>query len=190
MIYLTLFLEFFKVGLFCFGGGAGMIPLVEEVVLRHGWLTESEFFNFIGVCESTPGPIAVNIATYVGATQAGFLGGVCATLGVILPSFLIILLVASVLKNLTQNKYFKGFLRGINPVIVAMILATGLIFLAKAFGYVSLTEWNVSFSALLIFPILVAVHCGYRFLFKKNLSSVWLILISAVLGVLLGVLFG
>ena len=79
MIYAVLFLAFFKVGLFCFGGAFGMLPLIEETVLQHGWLTEQEFYNFVGICESTPGPIAVNIATYVGSTQAGLLGSIAAT---------------------------------------------------------------------------------------------------------------
>ena len=114
MIYLQLFLEFFKVGLFCFGGAFGMIPLIEETVVNHGWLTEAEFFNLIGVCESTPGPIAVNTATYVGSVMGGPLGSIAATLGVVLPSFLIILLIAAVLKNLTDNKYFKGFITLLN----------------------------------------------------------------------------
>jgi len=97
MIYLTLFLEFFKVGLFCFGGAFGMIPLIEETVMRYGWLSESEFFDLIGVCESTPGPIAVNMATYIGSVQGGIFGSIAATLGVVMPSFLIILLVSSVM---------------------------------------------------------------------------------------------
>lgn len=87
MIYLTLFIEFFKVGLFSFGGGFGMIPLIQDAVIRHNWMSEDAFYNFIGVCESTPGPIAVNMATYVGSTQAGLPGGIVATLGVITPSF-------------------------------------------------------------------------------------------------------
>ena len=99
-IYLLLFLEFFKIGLFTFGGGYAMIPLVKEVVLEYGWLTESEFYNFIGICESTPGPIAINMATYIGARQGDLLGSICATVGVILPSFIIIILIAALLKIL------------------------------------------------------------------------------------------
>ena len=83
MIYLILFLEFFKVGLFCFGGAFGMIPLIEETVVKHQWLTEGEFYDLIGICESTPGPIAVNIATFVGSNEAGLLGSIAATLGII-----------------------------------------------------------------------------------------------------------
>ena len=99
MIFWQLFIEFFKIGVFTFGGGYAMIPLLKETVLGHNWLSESQFYDFIGVCESTPGPIGVNLATYVGATQAGFLGSLVATFGVVLPSFLIIKsLCAGVLK--------------------------------------------------------------------------------------------
>ena len=174
MILLTLFLEFFKVGLFCFGGAFGMIPLIEETVLHHGWLTQSQFYDFVGVCESTPGPIAVNMATYVGSTQAGLLGSIAATLGVVVPSFLIIVAIAAILKNFTKNKYFKGFLKGVKPVIVALILSTGAtLFVRSAASWIS----------LVIFGLLALVYFGYRHLFGKKLSSVVLILISAVLGI-------
>ena len=93
MIYWYLFIEFFKIGLFTFGGGYAMIPLVRELVLEYGWLTEEAFTNFIGVCESTPGPVAINMATYVGSMQGGFLGSVAATFGVVLPSLIIIILI-------------------------------------------------------------------------------------------------
>ena len=73
MIYLTLFLEFFKIGLFCFGGAFGMIPIIEETVVKHSWLTSIDFYNLGGVCESTPGPIAVNMATYIGSVKGGIL---------------------------------------------------------------------------------------------------------------------
>ena len=103
MIYLELFYEFFIIGLFTFGGGYAMIPLIKETVLTNEWLTIDEFYRFVGVCESTPGPIAVNMATYVGSTQGGFLGSICATLGVVLPSFIIILLIAMLLKNFVKK---------------------------------------------------------------------------------------
>ena len=174
MTLLTLFLEFFKVGLFCFGGAFGMIPLIEETVLYHGWLTQSQFYDFIGVCESTPGPIAVNMATYVGSTQAGLLGSIAATLGVVMPSFLIIVAIAAILKNFTKNKYFKGFLKGVKPVIVALILSTGATLFVR-----SATSWI----SLVIFGLLVLIYFGYKRIFRKKLSSVALILISAVLGI-------
>lgn len=174
MTLLTLFLEFFKIGLFCFGGAFGMIPLIEETVLQHGWLTQSQFYDFIGVCESTPGPIAVNMATYVGSTQAGLLGSIAATLGVVTPSFLIILAIAAVLKNFTKNKYFKGFLKGVKPVIIALILSTGVTLFARS---------AASWISLLIFGLLALIYFGYSRIVKKKLSSVALILISAALGI-------
>ena len=183
MIYLQLFLEFFKIGLFCFGGAFGMIPLIEETVITRGWLTESEFFNLIGVCESTPGPIAVNTATYVGSVMGGPLGSIAATLGVVLPSFLIILLIASVLKNLTNNKYFKGFMRGVKPVVVALILSTGSLLLLKAIGFAGLQEFRVDVVSLVILVLLCGAYFGITYLWKKKLSAVKIILLSAGLGV-------
>lgn len=189
MIYLTLFLEFFKIGLFCFGGAFGMIPLIRETVVSHGWLTEEAFYNFVGVCESTPGPIAVNMATYVGSVQGGALGSVAATLGVVLPSFLIILLIAAVLKNLTQNRFFKGFLKGVKPVIIALILSTGLILAAKAVGYRSLHEFSFDPASLTVLALLTAAYFGAKRIFKKKLSTIVLILLSAALGIGVSVLF-
>ena len=183
MIYLQLFLEFFKVGLFCFGGAFGMIPLIEETVVNHGWLTEAEFFNLIGVCESTPGPIAVNTATYVGSVMGGPLGSIAATLGVVLPSFLIILLIAAVLKNLTDNKYFKGFMRGVKPVVVALILSTGSMLLLKAIGFAGLQEFRVDVVSLVILVLLCGAYFGITYLWKKKLSAVKVILLSAGLGI-------
>ena len=102
MICLTLFWNFLMIGTLSFGGGYGMISLVREVVLGHGWLTESEFLSFIAVSESTPGPLAVNMATFIGSSQAGLPGALVATLGVVLPSFVIILLVAAVLRSVLR----------------------------------------------------------------------------------------
>lgn len=175
MTLLTLFWEFFKIGLFCFGGAFGMIPLIRQTVLEHGWLTESRFYELVGICESTPGPIAVNMATYVGATQAGVAGSLAATLGVVLPSFLIILLVASVLKGLTDNRYFKGFIKGVKPVVAGLILSTGASLLIKSFG----GGWL----PIVIFGALCAVWLITKYLLKKKLSSVAIILIAAAMGI-------
>ncbi len=183
MIFLLLFLEFFKIGLFCFGGAFGMIPLIEETVLHHGWLTESRFVDLIGVCESTPGPIAVNMATYIGSIQGGFLGSVVATLGVVLPSFLIILVIASILKNFSDNKYFKAFLKGVKPVVTALILSTGVIFLFKSLGFVSITNIQIDIVSLAIFSLLLLVYFLIKCVFKKKVSSIFLIALSAALGI-------
>ena len=101
MIYFQLFMGFLKVGCFSFGGAYGAIPLIRNVVLSYGWLEDETFTYFVAVSESTPGPIMVNLATYIGSSQAGFLGAVLATLAVVLPSFLLILATAAFLKNMT-----------------------------------------------------------------------------------------
>ena len=111
MIYLHLFLNFLMIGALSFGGGYGMISLVRETVLRHGWLTEAEFLSFIAVSESPPGPLAVNMAPFIGSSQGGFPGALIATLGVVLPSFFIILLIAAVLKNLMKYAGVEAFLK-------------------------------------------------------------------------------
>ena len=167
MIYLLLFLEFLKIGLFTFGGGYAMIPLIRETVVARMWLTENEFYDFIGICESTPGPIAINMATYVGSTQAGFLGAVCATIGVILPSFII----------------FKAFLNGVKPIIISLIISTGLIIFLKNIGYNSLSSFAFDFRPLIIFSLLVGTFLVIKFVFKKKLNTILLLLFSAILGI-------
>ncbi len=190
MIYVVLFFEFFKVGLFTFGGGYAMIPLIEEIVIGRAWLTQTQFYDFIGVCESTPGPVAINMATYIGSTQGGLLGSIVATAGVVLPSFLIILLVASVLKNFEENKFVKAFLKGVKPVVVALIVSTGVVLLAKAMGYVSLSEFNADLISIIIFALITAIYFALQKFFKIKLSAVKIILISAVLGIVVSLIGG
>ena len=125
MIYLELLLGFLRVGLFAFGGAYGAIPLIRDVVLSYGWLDEEMLSYMIALSESTPGPIMVNLATYVGNTQAGLPGAIIATLAVVLPSFVIILLVMALLKTLLKNPYVQAILRGLKPCIIGIILATG-----------------------------------------------------------------
>ena len=185
MIVLTLFLEFFKVGLFCFGGGLGMIPLIEEIVLAHGWATQSQFYDFVGVCESTPGPIAVNMATYIGSTQAGLVGSIAATVGVVLPAYLIILLVVSILTNFTGNRYFKGFMKGVKPVVIALILSTGVQLLINNLG---IAAGGLQLVPLVIFALLVAFYFGWKRLRGKKPSSILIILLSAALGIVCSLL--
>ena len=184
MKILLLFLEFFKIGLFSFGGGYGMLPLMEETVVARNWLDTAQFFDFVGVAESTPGPIAINMATFVGTSQAGFLGAVAATLGVVLPSFIIILLIAAVLKNITGNRFFKGFMKGVKPVVTALIIATGTLLLLRS-ALLSLdTGIKVNWFALLIFGAVALSSWISQKFFKKKLTAVPIILISAALGIL------
>lgn len=189
MTYILLFVEFFKVGLFTFGGGFAMIPLIKEVVLKYNWLSEPEFYDFIGVCESTPGPVAINMATYIGSMQGGIFGSVLATLGVVLPSFIIILLIASIIKNFTNNKYFKGFIKGTKPVVSALIISTGAILLIKALGLASLKNISFDLISFVILGLLLAVYFVVLKVFHKKLSSIQLIIISAVIGIAVSLIF-
>jgi chromate transporter len=184
MIYLQLFWEFFKIGLFTFGGGYAMIPLLKDAVLGHNWLSEERFYDFIGVTESTPGPIAVNMATYVGSTQAGIPGALIATFGVVLPSFIIILLVASILKNFLKNKYVQRFLEGLKPVVMGFILATGLLLVLKCCGYQSLTNFTFDFVSTKVLLLVIASYVFYYFVFHKKMGTVPLIIVAAVWGIL------
>ena len=187
-IYLILFFEFFMIGLFTIGGGYAMIPLVRELVLKYNWMSETEFYNFLGVCESTPGPIAINMATYVGSTQGGLLGSIVSTLGVVLPSFIIIVLVASILKKVIKNKYFQAFLNGVKPVVIALIFGTGLMLVIKCIGFININEFSFDFISFIIFILIAFIFYFTKYVFKKKLNAISLILISASLGLLISIL--
>ena len=123
MTYLELLLGFLIVGLFSFGGAYGAIPLIRDVVLAFGWLEEDALTDMIAVSESTPGPIMVNLATYVGSTQAGVPGAIVATTAVILPAFFIILLIMVLLRKVLNDPRVQAVLRGLKPCIIGIILA-------------------------------------------------------------------
>ena len=182
MIYLELFLAFLKVGCFSFGGAYGAIPLIRDVVLSHGWLQDEALSNMIAVSESTPGPIMVNMATYVGSTQAGFFGALAATTAVVLPAFFIILLVTALLKNALKNKYVQAILRGLKPCVIGIVLATGIgMILQNCLG--SAASFGANYPAIAIAGILVLAKACYRRFFKKALSPILLILLSAAAGI-------
>ena len=182
MIYLELFLGFLEVGCFAFGGAYAAIPLIRDVVLSYGWLSDEMLTYMIAVSESTPGPIMVNLATYIGSHQAGLLGAVVATLAVVLPSFLIILLVTALLKTALKNKYVQALLRGLKPCVVGIVLATGIFMVfSNCFGQVSNLQINLK--AIIITAILAIAMLGYPYVAKKKLSPILLIVISAVAGI-------
>ena len=187
MIYLKLFLTFLKIGAVSFGGGYGMISLIREDCLGYGWLTEEELLNFIAVAESTPGPIAVNMATFVGSSQGGFWGAMLATLGVVLPSFFIILLVATLLTKLLKYAGVKAVLGGIKPAIIGMILATALtMFLSVILNIATIgNTLDFDWKGLVIFSVLLVGALGYFKWKKKAFSPILRIVISGVLGVLM-----
>ena len=181
MIYLDLFLGFLKVGCFAFGGAYGAIPLIRDVVLSYGWLNDEMLTYMIAVSESTPGPIMVNLATYIGSSQAGFLGAVLATLAVVLPSFLIILLVTALLKTALKHPYVQAVLRGLKPCVIGIVLATGLFMILKNCGIFTAA---VNFRGSLITALLFAAMVVYQRAMKKKLSPILLIILSAFIGML------
>ena len=192
MIYLELFLTFFKIGLFTFGGGYAMIPLVESEVVHSGWLTSDQILNMIAVSESTPGPIAINMATFVGSSQGGVLGAVCATLGVVMPSFTIIFIIALAMKAWAKNRYVNGVMAGINPVVVGLILATGAatLLMSVVFGISDVFKENgvsaleASPRALVIAGLIAAFYAVMKFVIRKKASPVLVILFSALCGII------
>ena len=186
MIYLELFLTFLSIGAFSFGGGYGMIALMRERVLARAWLSEGDLLDMIAVAESTPGPIAVNMATFIGSAKGGVVGAVVATLGVVLPSFVIILLIASVMRHLMRYASVKAFLGGLRPAVVALILSTAVSLLLGTLLSVESFESALRADArgILIFAILALLSFGYRRIFRRGASPILLILVSAVFGVL------
>ena len=181
MILLELFIGFFKVGCFAFGGAYGAIPLIRDAVLSYGWLDDEMLTYMIAVSESTPGPIMVNIATYVGSSQAGLAGSIIATLAVVLPSFLIILLVTALLRTALKNPYVQAVLRGLKPCMIGIILATGVYMILK--NGMIIQEGTLLIRPLILTLILGAVYFGSRKLKKGGISPILLICISAVVGI-------
>ncbi len=181
---LRLFLSFLKVGVISFGGGYGMISVLREEVLSNAWLSEEEFLNFIAISESTPGPIAINMATFVGASQGGFLGSLLATLGVVIPSFTIIIIIATVIKNFINYTSVKSVLNGIKPAVAGLITATALtMILSNFFGLKTIkSDLSFDYKSVAIMSIVVLVATLFKKFTKKKISPILLIVISAGLG--------
>lgn len=184
--YLQLFFVFFKIGLFSFGGGYGMLPLMEQEASKLGILQE-QFLNFLAISESTPGPIAVNMATFIGTTKGGALGGILCTLGAITPSIIIILLIVSVFKRFLEYNSIKCVLSGIKPVIVGLIFTTGLFMAVQNFlpNVTSFSFDGISYKSLILMACLGALAFIYKKIRRKNISPIALIIISAVCGIIL-----
>lgn len=189
MIYLQLFLAFLKIGIVSFGGGYGMISIIRETVTGNGWLTDEQLINFIAVAESTPGPIAVNMATFIGNSQAGIAGAALATFGVVLPAFVVILLIAGVTKNFLKYAAVQSVLRGIRPCIIALIMSTSITMaIDKIFGISSILdavgwEHTVDIKIVVCLGVLIAVNIMYVRIRKKKLSAIATIGIAAAFGI-------
>lgn len=199
MIFLQLFWEYFKVGLFTIGGGYAMLPMVKQIVLRHGWLTEQELINFVGVAESTPGPFAINLATFVGSTVGygsglgvfgAILGSVVATFAVVLPSLIIIIVVTLLLEKFKTSKYIQGALAGIRPVVVGLVLSAvvtvGCSVILPNLQLTAIEKEGFSqFNWISLIIVAVFLPLSQIKIKKKKIHPIFLILASAVVGVII-----
>ena len=190
MILWQLFYTFFTIGAFTFGGGLAMLRIAQEQVLAWGWLEESQIVDFVALSESTPGPFAINMATYVGASQGGFWGAVCATLGVVLPSFIVILIVAHFYKQFQNSHTVKGIMTGLKPTAIGLIASAVIsmaitVFVPSGLSLAILksTEFYVSIAIFAISAFLI-------FSKKIKVPPVVIICISAALGIAAGYAFG
>lgn len=183
MILWKLFVDFFRVSCFTFGGAYGAIPLIREMVMGNGWIEEERLTYMIAVSESTPGPIIVNLATYIGNDQAGLWGSLIATVGVVLPAYLVILLVMAILKNALKNPCVQAVLRGLKPCVVGIVLAMGVYLVIH--NCLPLAAGNaVDMPAVGITLALAAAMYLYKRLVGKPLSPIGLILCAAVVGIM------
>ncbi|MBQ1262663.1 MAG: chromate transporter [Oscillospiraceae bacterium] len=188
MILLELFFTFFKIGLFTFGGGYAMLPLIQSEVQAQGWMTQSALVDFIAVSESTPGPFAINIATYVGSETAGVLGSVCATLGVVMPSFIVILIVAQCYEKFKESFAVKGVLSGLRPAAIGLIGSAVLTAAATVFipaEPAPILEVITSYEFIcgaVIFAICLPLILNK----KKKIHPIIVIALAAVLGIASG----
>jgi chromate transporter len=179
-----------KIGCFAFGGGYAMLSLIGDSVLKYGWMTEAELLNFVGVETVISGPITVNMATYIGYEQSGSLSALLATIGVVLPSFINILVVAALIKNLLKYPPVKTFIASMCPALGGLILSVAITMsLTVFFGIDSFK--NISFvfdwRKLAVLAVVIAVPIVWKRLKKKEFSSILLVAVSGVLGM---VLFG
>ncbi|MBQ5328594.1 MAG: chromate transporter [Oscillospiraceae bacterium] len=186
MIYLQLFWEFFKVGLFTVGGGLASLPFLYDISDRTGWYTHAQLADMIAISESTPGPIGINMATYVGFTSAGVVGSVLATLGFIIPSIIIVSIVSRFLKKFSENKLVKGAFYGLRAVSVALICAALVSVVKISLINIPLFQETGAILDLISIPgILLAAAC-YFVLKKWNPHPVFVLGGSAIVGILLG----
>lgn len=185
MIYLELLWAFFKIGALTFGGGLAMLPLIEEEVISHGWIEADVLVNFIAVAESTPGPISVNLATYVGSEVGGIFGAFCATAGVVLPSFVIILFVAGCYEKFKKNKIVKGCMSGLKPCVVGLIGAAAV----SVFQTVFIPEgFSVSIFTDISFYVSLGIFAVALFMSIKKLHPIFVVFYSAAAGIACGYL--
>ena len=180
MILLELFLTFMKIGMFTFGGGYAMITMIQYEAEQHDWLTQTELVDFVALSESTPGPLAVNMATFVGIRTGGIPGAVIATLGIVLPSFIIILIIAKFFMKFKDSKAVKGMMSGLKPAVVGMIGTAFLSVGRTVFFPNGLQSCNFTDISFWILFLLFAVSAVLAF---KKVNPIKIILLSAVVGI-------
>ena len=188
MIYLELFYTFFLIGLFTFGGGYAMIPMIQEQVVGRGWISEQSLTDFIAISEATPGPFAINISTFVGNSVGGIFGALCATIGVIIPSLIIIIIVAMIMKKFIKNRFVQGALAGVKPIVLALIFSTALLLFIKTIFFNGNTiKGDMSFDirSLTLLIMLSGLIIVYKKTQKKSLGAIKLLGIAALLGIII-----
>ena len=193
MILLKLFITFFKIGAFTFGGGYAMLPMIQQEVLKNNWMEIQDIIDFVAISESTPGPFAVNVSTYVGFRMEGVAGAFCSTLGIVMPSFIIIILVARTYEKFQSNKLVQGAMTGLRPAVVGLI-AVAIVTTAnstlvkilekvevddvypKIYGHhiVNVCEWLGQ--VIILVASLIALH--------KKVNPILVIIGSAVIGII------
>jgi chromate transporter len=188
MIYLKLFWEFFKTGLFALGGGLATIPFLYDMSENFGWFTRADLMNMIAVSESTPGAMGVNMATYVGYTASGgsFLGGITTTIGLVTPSVIVICIVAKFLQAFKESHWVQDVFYGLRPAVSAMIAVAGLGVLEATITYSGsfFESFALSnFNWIMVVLILIVLAISYIF---KKLSPIVLIIGCAIAGILFG----
>ena len=193
MLYLKLFWEFFKAGLFAIGGGMATVPFLQEISRKTGWYTAGDLADMIAVSESTPGPIGVNMATYVGYTTvhnhygpiAGIFGGILSTVGLVMPSVIVILIVARFLEKFRENRYVNAAMYGLRAASVALISSAGIsIVMIAVFQINSIEEWKAAVIDYRCFVLAVLVLIITRWVPKiKDLHPIIFIIASAVIGI-------
>lgn len=181
MVYLDLLIGFLEVGFFSFGGAYAAIPLIRDVVQSRGWLDDEMLSYMIAISESTPGPIMVNMATYVGSLKGGILGAAIATFAVVLPSFVIIILIMVLLKTILRNEFVKAALNGLKPCIIGIILATGIMMIINNCRIA--LAGTVDALSLCLTTIIAVIYFGSKKLMKKGITPIMLICISALVGI-------
>jgi chromate transporter len=171
MVYLDIFITFFKIGLFSFGGGYAMLPLIQqEVVTRHNWVTAKEFIDIVAISQVTPGPIAINSATYIGFKTTGVLGSALATLGVTLPSVIVMIIICKFFFKFKNNKYVEHAFLGLRPATVGLVAAAAILVAYGAF---------IDVKSVLIFLVAFVLS------FKLNIDPILLTVLSAAAGFIL-----